>query len=48
MRTKNDSMGPPASSGSALISASLEHSGEAVVAVDEGQKIVAFGSRAAR
>ena len=46
MRTKNDSMGPPAST--ALISASLEHSGEAVVAVDEGQKIVAFGSRAAR
>ena len=42
MHRKNDSMGPPASSSSVLGSAYLQHTGEGIVAVDEGQKIVAL------
>ena len=43
MVTKSDSVGRPASSGSALISTFLESARAGVVAVDESQKIVASG-----
>ncbi len=42
MVTKSESLGRPASSGWALISTYLEYASEAVVAVDESQKIVVF------
>ena len=46
--TKSDSAGPPAPSSSALPSTFLECASEGVVAIDESQKIVAFGGGAER
>ena len=48
MVTKSDSVGPHAPSGSAPPSTFLDFASEAVVAVDESQKIVAFGGGAER
>ncbi len=48
MTTKIDSVDPSGSSGSVLASAFLALATEAVVAVDESQKIVAFSSGAER
>ncbi len=44
--TKSDSAGRPAPSSSALPSTFLECASEGVVAIDESQKIVAFGGGA--
>lgn len=43
MVTKSDSVGPPASRGSALTSAFMECPSEADVPLDESRKIVALG-----
>ena len=48
MVTKSDSVGSPVPSGSALTQTLLEFASERVVAVDESQKIVAFGGGAER
>ena len=46
--TKSDSVGPPVLGGSGLPSTFLEFAIEGVVAIDQSQKIVAFGGGAAR
>ncbi len=46
--TKSDPVGPPASGGSALRSTFRDFVIEGVVAIDESQKIVAFGCGAER
>ena len=48
MVTESDSVGPHAPRGSALNSTFLGFASEAVVAVDESQKILAFGGGAER
>ena len=46
--TKSDSVVPPVPGGSALPSKFLEFAIEGVVAIDQSQKIVAFGEGAER
>ena len=46
--TKSDSVGPPAADGPALPSTLLEFASEALVAVDDSQKVLALGGRAKR